>query len=135
MENGAFDYPAVRRADLIVLHRLTRGLIPLYDLRRLYGMSEAIVYETDDLLNDIPAYPPQAADSRKWKVGIEYAVKNSRAVMVSRPFLAAKYRPLNANVSVLPNYVDFDRFYRRVRAANSKAITIGLLGTSIQGLN
>ena len=135
IENGAFDYPAIRRADLIVLHRFTPGLIPLSDLRTLYGMGKPIVYETDDLLNDIPAYHPQAADSKKWKAGIEYAVKNSRAVVVSTPFLSAKYRPLNANVSVLPNYVDFDRFYRRVPSGDSDTITIGLLGTSIQGPN
>ncbi|MFY0100040.1 hypothetical protein ABTQ08_21485, partial [Acinetobacter baumannii] len=52
-------------------------------------------------------------------------------------FLAAKYRELNAAVHVLPNYIDFDLFYRPVpqSTAPDGRINIGLLGSSIQPSN
>lgn len=57
--------------------------------------------------------------------------------MVSTDFLADKYRPLNANVHVLPNYLDFDLFFRPVPGTEQTGgtITIGLLGSSIQPSN
>jgi glycosyltransferase involved in cell wall biosynthesis len=135
IQGGQINFPEMQRADLIVLHRFTPGLFPLNDLQTIFNMGKPMVYETDDLLNDIPDYHPQAADSKKWKAGIEFAVKNSRAVVVSTPFLADKYRAMNPHIHILPNYLDFDRFYRRVPDGQSDQITIGLLGTSIQGPN
>jgi glycosyltransferase involved in cell wall biosynthesis len=135
IKDGRFDQEALQRADIIVLHRFTPGLLPQDALQALLGDGRPVIYETDDLLNDIPDYHPQAADSRRWKPGIEYTVKHAQAVTVSTPYLADKYRALNSNIHVLPNYVDFDRFQRAVPAQDGEQIVIGLLGTSITGPN
>jgi glycosyltransferase involved in cell wall biosynthesis len=135
IQDGKIDFAAIQRADLVVMHRFTPGLFPIKDLQTIFNLGKPMVYETDDLLNDIPDYHPLAADSKKWKAGIEFAVKNSRAVVVSTHFLANKYRTKNSRIHVLPNYLDFDRFYREVPDGENDQITIGLLGTSIQGPN
>ncbi|MCP1574903.1 glycosyltransferase involved in cell wall biosynthesis [Herbaspirillum rubrisubalbicans] len=135
IKDGRFDQEMLKRADIIVLHRFTPGLLPQSALEALLGDGRIVIYETDDLLNDIPDYHPQAADSRKWKPGIEYTVKHAHAVTVSTPYLAGKYRSLNSNIHVLPNFVDFDRFFRTVPAQDSEQIVIGLLGTSVTGPN
>jgi glycosyltransferase involved in cell wall biosynthesis len=135
IKDGRLDTGALDGADLILLHRFTPGLFPQNDLESIFALGKPVIYETDDLLNDIPDYHPQAADSRKWKPGIEYTVQHARAVVVSTPFLADKYRAMNTNVHVLPNYLDFDRFFRPVPQRSDGMVTIGLLGTSIQGPN
>jgi glycosyltransferase involved in cell wall biosynthesis len=135
--DGKINFTEIQRADLVVLHRFTPGLFGIEDLKTLFGLGKPIVYETDDLLNDMPDYHPQAADSKTWKAGIEYTVQNAQAVVVSTPFLADKYRAMNPRIHVLPNYLDFGRFYRPVPDSENEndQITIGLLGTSIQGPN
>lgn len=136
IKDGQFDVSVLENADLIVLHRFTPGLLSIEGLQSLFALGKPVIYETDDLLNDIPDYHPQAADSRTWKPGIEYAIRHAHGVTVSTAFLADKYRALNSNIHVLPNYLDFDRFYRPVPgAAEEGLVTIGLLGTSITGPN
>ncbi|MBP0600730.1 glycosyltransferase [Herbaspirillum sp. LeCh32-8] len=135
IKDGKVDLDAATNADIVVLHRFTPGLFSQADLEHFFRLGKTVIYETDDLLNDIPDYHPQAADSRKWKPGIEYVVKHAHGVTVSTPFLADKYRSLNSNIHVLPNYLDFDRFYRPPAATSGEVITIGLLGTSITGPN
>ncbi|WP_229297013.1 glycosyltransferase family 4 protein [Herbaspirillum sp. CAH-3] len=137
IQNGQLQSDYLADADLILLHRYTPGLMSLDVLRTVFGSPIPVIYESDDLLNDIPADHPEAQQGAAWKTGIEYAVKYARAVVVSTEFLAAKYRDLNPAVHVLPNYIDFDLFYRPVpqRQPADGRINIGLLGSSIQPSN
>lgn len=137
IENGRLQGDYLNDADLILLHRFTPGLMSLDVLRTIFSSRVPIVYESDDLLNDIPADHPEAQQGAAWKAGIEHAVRHAKAVVVSTEFLASKYRDLNASVYVLPNYIDFDLFYRPVpqhQPAGGR-INIGLLGSSIQPSN
>ena len=137
IQNGQLQSNYLADADLILLHRYTPGLMSLDVLRTIFSSKVPIIYESDDLLNEIPADHPEAQQGAAWKTGIEFAVRHAKAVVVSTEFLAAKYRELNAAVHVLPNYIDFDLFYRPVpqSTAPDGRINIGLLGSSIQPSN
>lgn len=136
IKNRQLDTAAVERADLILLHRFTPGLLPLSALDAIFKLGKPVVYESDDLLNEIPADHPEAAAGASWKEGIEHSVRHAQAVVVSTPFLAEKYRQLNSNVHVLQNYLDYDIFQRPVPLKEKgEQIIIGLLGSSIQPSN
>ncbi|UWE16076.1 glycosyltransferase family 4 protein [Herbaspirillum huttiense] len=137
IQNGQLQSNYLADADLILLHRYTPGLMSLDVLRTIFSSKVPIIYESDDLLNEIPADHPEAQQGAAWKTGIEFAVRHAKAVVVSTEFLAAKYRELNAAVHVLPNYIDFDLFYRPVPQSTDLdgRINIGLLGSSIQPSN
>ncbi|EJL83425.1 glycosyltransferase [Herbaspirillum sp. CF444] len=136
IRNGVIMTDAVDGADLILMHRFTPGLLPISALEAIFNLGKPVVYESDDLLNDIPHDHPEAAAGASWKEGIEYTARRARAIVVSTEFLAEKYRPLNPRVHVLPNYLDFDLFFRPVPAPlPGDTITIGLLGSSIQPSN
>ena len=137
IQNGVVMTDAVERADLILMHRFTPGLLPITALEAIFNLGKPVIYESDDLLNEIPHDHPEAAAGASWKEGIEYTVRRAEAVIVSTEFLAEKYRPLNPRVHVLPNYLDFDLFYRPVPVPQTAddTITIGLLGSSIQPSN
>jgi glycosyltransferase involved in cell wall biosynthesis len=137
IKNGQLQTDHLADADLIVLHRFTPGLMSIPTLQAIFASKVPIVYESDDLLNDIPHDHPEAQQGASWKEGIEYTVKHAKAVVVSTEFLAAKYRELNPAVHVLPNYIDFDLFHRPVPqdSATDGKINIGLLGSSIQPSN
>jgi len=137
IQNGQLQSDYLTNADLILLHRFTPGLMSLDVLRSIFSSSVPIIYESDDLLNDIPADHPEAQQGAAWKAGIEHTVRHAKAVVVSTEFLASKYRALNPAVHVLPNYIDFDLFHRPVpqhQPAGGR-INIGLLGSSIQPSN
>ncbi|WP_343583246.1 glycosyltransferase [Herbaspirillum sp.] len=136
IDNGKLNTEALDHADLIVLHRFTPGLMSISTLQAIFNLNVPVVYESDDLLNDIPHDHPEAQQGASWKEGIEYAVRHAKAVVVSTEFLASKYRGLNPAVHVLPNYIDFDLFHRPVPQDNGAGkINIGLLGSSIQPSN
>jgi len=137
IRDGILMTDAVDSADLILLHRFTPGLLPITALEAIFALGKPVVYESDDLLNEIPLDHPEAAAGASWKEGIEYTARRAKAIVVSTEFLADKYRALNPNVHVLPNYLDFDLFFRPVPKADQPdgKITIGLLGSSIQPSN
>jgi len=135
IQNGQLQTDPIDGADLIILHRFTPGLMALASLKAIFDLGKPVIYESDDLLNEIPHDHPEAAAGAGWKAGIEYAVQHAKAVVVSTQFLAEKYRKLNPNVHVLPNYIDYDIFYRPVPQRTDGNITIGLLGSSIQPSN
>ncbi|WP_231502182.1 glycosyltransferase [Herbaspirillum sp. RV1423] len=135
IQNGKLQTDPIDGADLIVLHRFTPGLMPISSLQAIFDLGKPVIYESDDLLNEIPHDHPEAASGASWKEGIEYTVRRAKGVVVSTQFLAEKYRQLNPNVHVLPNYIDYDIFYRPVPQRRDDKITIGLLGSSIQPSN
>lgn len=137
IRDGVIMTDAVASADLILLHRFTPGLLPITALEAIFSLGKPVIYETDDLLNEIPHDHPEAAAGASWKEGIEYTARRAHAIIVSTEFLAEKYHPLNPQVHVLPNYLDFELFFRPVpvKSAVDDSITIGLLGSSIQPSN
>lgn len=69
------------------------------------------------------------------RAGIELMLRNADAVIVSTPFIASRYRLSHPRVHVLPDSVDFDRFYRPVAARGDDCVTIGIAGASLRADN
>lgn len=134
IKNNNIDTNALSSADLIVMQRFAPGLLPIASLEQLFALGKPVVYETDDLLNDMPNHHPLAASGKQWKEGIEYAARHAQAIVVPTDDLANEFRHLNNRVQVLPTYVDFDLFYRPVPQSRDE-VHIGVLGASSQSRN
>lgn len=134
--NGTFVVDALYDTDLVILHRFTPALMPASLLEKILASGKPVIYESDDLLNDIPEDHPEAAEGKNWKEGIEYAIRHAHAIVVSTDSLATQYRAFNPCVHVLKNYIDHDLFFRDVsRKSIGDPVTIGLMGSSIQPAN
>lgn len=135
IRDGKLDAADLDRADLIVMHRYTPGLFDIKTLEAIFNKCKPVIYETDELLNALPDSHPLAAESKRWKGGIEYVIERAQAVVVPNAFLAGRYRHLNAHVCVLPNDVDYGHFYRAVPeplpAVAKKTVSIGLSGAAL----
>ncbi len=135
IRDGKLDMADLDRADLIVMHRYTPGLFDVKNLEAIFNKCKPVIYETDELLNDLPDSDPRAAESKRWKRGIEYVAERAQAIVVPNAFLAGRYRHLNKNVCVLPDDIDYGRFYRPVPLAAKKTVTIGLSGSALLAPN
>lgn len=133
--NNGLDLAILREADVILLHRFMPGLCSPELLKAIFDLGKPVIYETDDLLTEVPDGIPNAEYMRRGKPGIEYAIRHANAVVVSTQFIADKYKTLNPNVHVLINFLDFDRFYRPVPLQSGEKISIGLVGTSLMPYN
>lgn len=125
----------LQSADAILLHRFMPGVCDLDTLKAIFNLGKPVIYETDDLLTEVSDGIPNADFMRRGKAGMEYAIRHANAVIVSTQFLADKYRPMNPNIHVLVNFLDFDRFYRPVPLQETNTISIGLVGTSLMPYN
>lgn len=135
IKDNNVDTALLRRADLIVLQRHTPGLFAPETLKALFDLGKPVIYETDRELSEIPDGYPGAVESKAWKTGIDYLVRHANAVVVSTHVLAKRYRRMNPNVHVLPQYVDFDVFYRPVSNRDDKIITIGITASALNAPN
>ncbi|AOJ97297.1 glycosyltransferase [Burkholderia vietnamiensis] len=135
IRDGQIDSSALATADAILLHRLTPGILTGNDLYTIFKHEKPVIYETDDLLTELPASHPLAAQGEMARAGIELLLRNADAVIVSTPFIASRYRLLHPRVHVLPDSVDFDRFYRPVTARGDDCVTIGIAGASLRADN
>jgi glycosyltransferase involved in cell wall biosynthesis len=133
--DGRLSGKDVLAADAILLHRFMPGICELDTLKAILSAGKPVIYETDDLLTEVPDGIPNAEYMRSGKEGIEFAIRHASALVVSTPFLADWYRPMNPNIYVLDNYLDFDRFYQRVPLKPGKKITLGMVGTSLMDYN
>ncbi|KWH43942.1 glycosyltransferase [Burkholderia stagnalis] len=135
IRDGRIDSSVLADADAILLHRMTPGVLTDDGLRAIFSLKKPVIYETDDLLTDLPAAHPLAAPGGMARAGLEYALLNAAAVIVSTPFLAGRYRLSNPRVHVLPDCVDFDRFHQPVTARDDAYVTIGIAGAALRDEN
>ncbi|WP_322027013.1 glycosyltransferase family protein [Burkholderia sp. BCC1977] len=135
IRDGRIDSSALATADAILVHRLTPGMLTGDDLYTIFKHQKPVIYETDDLLTDLPAAHPLAAQGAMARAGIELVLRNADAVIVSTPFVASRYRLSHPIVHVLPDSVDFARFYRPVTARGDDCVTIGIADAALRGDN
>ncbi|WP_081056524.1 glycosyltransferase family 4 protein [Burkholderia vietnamiensis] len=134
VKDGEIKLDDIRHADLIVLDRAIPGMLPIDAQAQLFGLGKPVVYATDALLNALPEHHPQAARRAQWQEGIEYAAHHAHAILVSTDQLAQAYGATGRPITVLPERVDFDLFYRPVRETGD-TVRIGVLGTSLEAGN
>ena len=133
--NSELNLATLRDADAILLHRFMPGVCSPDVLTAIFELGKPVIYETDDLLTEVPDGIPNAEFMRRGKAGMEYAIRHANAVVVSTQFIADKYRAMNPNIHVLVNFLDFDRFYRTVPLLPREKISIGMVGTSLMPYN
>ncbi|RQS02625.1 glycosyltransferase family 1 protein [Burkholderia sp. Bp9002] len=135
IRDGRIDSSVLAAADAILLHRTTPGMLTDDGLRAIFSLKKPVIYETDDLLTDLPAAHPLAAPGGMAHAGLDFALLNAAAVIVSTPFLASRYRLSNPRVHVLPDCVDFDRFHQPVTTRDDGYVTIGIAGAALRDEN
>lgn len=126
---GVWNAAPIATADLIVFHRIFPGPEAVEVIEAAFASGKPVIYETDDLLTDLPPGNLHAQEYAHRKPYIEAVIRRAHAVVVSSNGLEEHYRPLNAHLVVLPNLVDFQLFYQPVPDAHA-VVRIGVLGTS-----
>lgn len=123
-------------ADLVLIQREFPPFKEPYQqvLAKARQAGKPIVYETDDLLFELPPEHPCARHYRSLRMDLLRGMLDADAVIASCDELAAEIRPYNANVFVIPNYLD-DRIWplRRYIQDGSSPVTIGYMGTESHG--
>ncbi|HNQ05280.1 MAG TPA: glycosyltransferase [Thiobacillaceae bacterium] len=119
-------------ADIYVISRLYPGADTRAEIEAIFARGRPVIYETDDLLIDLPADNMHARDYAAHAPYIEAVMRRAQGVVVSTPDLAARLKDYNANVQVLPNLVDYALF-NRTPPDNGRQVNIGVVGTSARG--
>jgi len=125
--HSALERGALGAVDLIVVQRFFPHPLTVELLERVLAGPVPVVYETDDLLTELPATNPHVALGRECAPWIERVIRAARAVTVSTPELARNVAPLARDLHVLPNLVDLRLFPFRIR--DGAPLTVGYSGT------
>lgn len=126
---AAPDAERLREIDLIVVQRAFPGEDTAAMLEAIFASGKPVVYETDDLLIDLPADNPHHEAFSRRRPYIEDTMRRAHALVVSTPMLAQRLAPYNARVVVLPNLLDYPSFYRPL-PDNRRQVNIAVAGTS-----
>jgi glycosyltransferase involved in cell wall biosynthesis len=132
-QDKAVDLEPVSRADIVVIQRD----FPRYwaDYERVVARARAegrpVVYDTDDLLVDMPPDHSHQGDYDWILVQMARAIVAADAVIASSEPLAAYLRSLNPNTWTVPNYLNDQIWQLRTPAPPSEAnfpLVIGYMG-------
>jgi len=126
---GNWSAEVVPDADIHVVTRIFPGADTQHVLEALFASGKPVVYESDDLLLDLPADNLHAREYASHVPYIEATMRRASALVVSTPALAERLRAYNPRVQVLPNLVDYTLFERRP-PDNGRQVNIGVVGTS-----
>jgi hypothetical protein len=101
----------IAQADLVVVQRdFPRFRAFPEVLRQARALGKPVIYESDDLLFDVPAHHPAHEAYSDHLLGILGAIIQADAVVVSTPELSAVHLPFNPNTHVWLNCLD-DRLW------------------------
>lgn len=121
-------------ADIVIVQRLFPCRKNRSTLDTILRANKPVLYETDDLLDDLPAEHYLHDHSRDNRTILTEFVRRCDAVTVSTGPLAAAYRAYNDDVTVLPNCLDPKHWMLKSAAQTRPAqtdapIVIGFFGT------
>jgi GT2 family glycosyltransferase/SAM-dependent methyltransferase len=119
-------------ADLHVISRVFPGPDTQQVVDAIFATGRPVVYETDDLLIDLPGDNMHALEYAAHVPFIEAAMRRANALVVSTPGLAARLGRFNPEVRVLPNLIDYS-LLRRMPPQNGRQVNIGVVGTATRG--
>lgn len=123
---------AIEGADIVLVQRLfpCRSNRAVLDL--ILRSGKPILYETDDILHELPDRHYLSAFSRENRTILTEFVRRCDVVQVSTEPLAEAYRAYNPNVRVVPNFLDPAPWFPEAMRATSASVTplvIGFFGT------
>lgn len=128
LSNDTFK-PKFINADLYVITRIYPNNYTQSSIDELFDSGKPVIYDTDDLLIDLPPDNLHAQEYSQYRPYIEQLLRRAHAVTVSTFELARRLSPYNNNIHIIPNYIDFDLFYRLPKPAR-RQVRIGLSGTA-----
>lgn len=125
------DAKDVSGADLVVFHREFPALNSNYGriLWKCRMENKPVIYELDDLLTKIPADHPAFEFLSSLSSCIVSAIEDADAVIVSSEKLKSLLDTGNANIVVIPNYLDESLWRFQTPRINPDVITIGYAAT------
>lgn len=131
-EGGRWSSDLDLDADIYVITRLYPGADTQAEIEAIFAKGKPVIYETDDLLIDLPADNMHARDYAAHAPYIEAVMRRAQGVLVSTPGLAGQLKRFNENIQLLPNLVDYALF-TRTPPDNGRQVNIGVVGTSTRG--
>lgn len=130
IDNENHDIVAsIVRSDLIIIQRFfpnknTEALLEILSKTKI-----PIIYETDDLLLDIPKYNQHQKISSQIRAFLLKTISFATAITVSTPKLKEYYSKYHNNIHVLPNLLDAKIWLPSSKKKHKDTITIGYAGT------
>jgi hypothetical protein len=130
------DVEAVlREADVIVVQRSFPRLQTMDFLRGvLFQTKVPVIYETDDLLTDLPPHHPAFANYKRYRHLIMSCIANCDAIIASTVALKDQYSDINPNGYVFSNTLNESLWYQPAPSRTADAldctINIGFCGSS-----
>lgn len=128
----AVDVQKVDPADMVIIQRdfprFTRECTEIVLRARRQG--KPVIYETDDLLIDIPQEHISYPDISMYLAPMAWMLAEADLVTTSTPFLLDYMRPLQPRISLLPNYLH-DRLWTLNPVPETSAdrkLVIGYMG-------
>jgi glycosyltransferase involved in cell wall biosynthesis len=119
------------RAQALLVYREAKPELGdgAYRLARRRGLP--VVYDTDDLLLDVPDHLAVAAWYAALRPHLIRWIRQADHVTASTPALAAELAEYNPSVSVLPNFIDIDLWgISEISPPDDGPVTIGFWGGS-----
>jgi glycosyltransferase involved in cell wall biosynthesis len=115
--------PQIGAHDIVVLQRQYDGAV-FQAVQKMKQKKAKLIYEIDDDLFSIPQWNPahKELSANQVQRGIRAFLSIVDAVFVTTEDLAVVYRKHCKNVFVLPNSLDFDRFYPAPKNSKKKVV-------------
>lgn len=116
-------------ADIIVVQRTFPQKRTVNALKKILSAGKPVIYDTDDLLFDLPHDHVLSKPFEKYKPYMLDFMGRADAITVSTPALGEIVRTYNKNVHVLPNLVD-DVLWSTSPPSETGKTVIGFSGSS-----
>lgn len=134
IRNNSLNAGDLSNADVVLMQRVFPATLTPEQLDQLFAAGKPVIYETNEPFHNLPDDHPFQFVGKQAAPRIEQAMRRAQALIVPTRALADALRPWNANIHVLPTYVDFDLFYSPVRTHFGK-VRIGLMGSATKQRN
>jgi glycosyltransferase involved in cell wall biosynthesis len=120
-------------ADLIIVQRQFPCAATARWLQQILASGKPVIYDTDDLLTDIPVDNPVHHYTQQNRGLLIEFLAQIAAITVSTEPLAQALMPYNKNVIVLPNLIDLSLWPQNRDESGKEPITVGFTGTPTHG--
>lgn len=117
--------------DLFIVQRLFPSQETSSVLEKVFRSGKPVIYETDDLLDEIPSDNSLYDLARPRTPHIHEVIRKAAGISVSTGAIKNRYSQFNSNIKVFANHLTEERWQDVAIASNAQApITIGFAGTS-----
>lgn len=105
-DGSTVDISLAQWADLIIIQRFFPTAVTAPIIELLLASGKPVIYETDDLLLELPSSNPHQQSAEAAKPFILDLISKASAVTVSTEEMRQAFAPYHRNIHVLPNLLD-----------------------------